>query len=109
MALKRIFSARNDFEAHHLRAVLEAAGVHAVVIGEQLGQARGELPMSFAASPCVWVDESAIERAEAVLAEARGERDREDPADAWTCPSCGEYVEPTFDQCWKCMQARPED
>lgn len=108
MALKRLISARNDFEAHHLRVVLEAAGVRAVVIGEQLGQARGELPLSLASSPCVWVDEAAFEQAEAVLAEARAEEARVDLADAWTCPACGESVEPTFDQCWKCMQPRPE-
>ena len=107
MALARLFSARNDFEAHHIRVVLEAAGIRAMVIGEQLGQARGELPMSFATSPCVWVDASDLERAQAVPAEARGESERDDPADAWTCPACGEYVEPTFDQCWKCMHARP--
>jgi cytochrome c556 len=107
MALKRLVSARNDFEAHHLRAVLEAAGLRALVIGEQLGQARGSLPMTLETAPCVWVDASDFERAEAVLAEAKNHR--RDAADAWTCPSCGECVESTFDQCWKCMHARPAE
>jgi hypothetical protein len=28
-------------------------------------------------------------------------------AEAWTCPGCGEQIEPQFAQCWRCA-AIPE-
>lgn len=107
MALKKIYSGANEFDAHHIRTVLEAAGVRAIVFGEDLGIARGSLPLTFETLPTVWVDETAFKRAEAVLREV--ERDsRRQPADSWICPNCGEHVEPTFSQCWNCLADRPE-
>jgi uncharacterized OB-fold protein len=26
---------------------------------------------------------------------------------AWTCPKCGEKIEPQFTSCWKCGTAKP--
>jgi hypothetical protein len=57
----------------------------------------GELPPAECQAE-VWVAEDAdVARAEQLLREgvtAQGE--------PWTCPSCGERLEPQFTQCWRC-------
>ena len=64
--MKRLYSARNAVEAHDLRFVLAAHGIEAEVFGD-----RTSLEASFAftpqSGPGVYVDESDIDAANAVL------------------------------------------
>ena len=95
--MRRVFSSFDLIAVHHARNLLEAEGIGAVVRNERLGSAMGELPPAECQAE-VWVMEDAdAQRAERLLREGR-------PAagPAWTCPACGERLEPQFAQCWRC-------
>ena len=108
--MKKVFIAKHPTEAHLVRGVLEAEGIHAEVQGESLFGSRGEAPVTADTLPSVWVlaDEDEL-RASEVLADF-GKWDV--PADvqgaAWVCPNCGERVEVQFQQCWRCGTERAD-
>lgn len=106
MAIVKLYAARDGMEAHHLRAMLEAEGIEATVMGELLGTARGELPLTQETLPSVWVDESDMEAAARVVERLQDPPIEEGKPD-WTCPACGEQIERQFDACWHCETERP--
>ena len=69
--------------------------------GEELvAYLDGELPPAECQAE-VWVGEADRAQAERLL------RDDAPPAGpAWTCPACGERMEPQFAQCWRCGATR---
>jgi hypothetical protein len=95
--VRRVFSSHDLLAAHHAKNLLVASGIRAEVRNERLASAMGELPPAECQAE-VWVAEDAdVARAEQLLREgvtAQGE--------PWTCPSCGERLEPQFTQCWRC-------
>lgn len=108
----QLFQARDVAEAHLVRAMLREAGVPAVVQGERLGSAVGEVPF-FAAFPTVHVNAPDLERARAVLDRLQRERDQARNAVATSqpvpCPTCGEPIEPPFTDCWQCDAADDDE
>jgi hypothetical protein len=49
-------------------------------------------------------------RTDAQRREPDSPRDPHNPSDEtarWTCPKCGEKIEPQFDACWNCSTERP--
>ena len=97
MALVKVYTARDAVEAHFVRGLLEREGLAAEVLGDKLAIAIGELPpLSAGTLPAVWVAEESTEPAKKIVAKA-----------PWTCPSCGETIEPQFTDCWNCGAARP--
>ena len=112
MSLKHIYSARDSFEAYHLRGLLESAGVEAVVLGDALTIARPEVPPTHASLPGVWVRQEDADVATAILAEWRTNRTRQEEgevsSETWFCGSCGEEVEAQFTDCWNCGAEREE-
>lgn len=106
--MKRVFSGRNEIEAHFVRNALEAEGIQATVEGETL--ATGAVPMLKDSMPSVWVREEDAERARKIVDELPQGEDRlksAAPVAGWTCPECKEQVEEQFDACWKCGRAKP--
>lgn len=102
--MKLVLNARHPPEAHLIRGMLEAAGIRAVVKGDQLYGAFGELPVL----PSVWVlDAEATERAERLIADfLRGAAAIKYGAERWAC-ECGEVLEGQFTACWNCGALRP--
>jgi hypothetical protein len=99
--MTQIFVARHPTEAHLIKGVLEAAGIPAEVQGERLFAVRGEVPVTPDTQPTVWVADDQASAARAIIADS-GEAGAGGGGDAWTCPQCGERVEPQFAACWKC-------
>lgn len=85
---------------------LEEHGIPAVVHRE----AGGVIVHAPDPEGSLWVDRSDEQRARAFLQSWSG-RELPPPATAepWTCPGCGEIVEPTFDLCWNCGGERPDE
>ena len=111
--MKQVYSALNEMDAHFLKGLLGEAGIEAVVEGEALEQVWGNLPLSSASVPTVWVQDGDVARAAPIVDEYNRRhienQERGDaPRPTWTCPRCGEKVEDQFTQCWHCGTSRPE-
>jgi hypothetical protein len=103
--MKLIHAAKHAVEAHLVKGFLESNGIAAVVRGEHLGGAWGELPVDTCS---VWItDDAQLRQAEAlVVAFLRGDLARELRAGNWRCPRCGERLEGQFTECWSCGTPR---
>lgn len=100
--MRRVYTAENVFEAYIVRDRLIEQRIDAVVHGEMLAGAIGELPPD--SRPSVWIREDELyDRARALIAEF----EREVPAGPeWRCSRCGEENEAEFGVCWNCSVSR---
>ncbi len=102
--MKRIWRAYHVVEAMHLRNVLEAAGIPAILRNENLIRVAGEVPFD-QAWPEVWIlDDSHAAPAAALIHELR----HPPYAPGWTCLRCQESLEGQFTTCWNCGTDRPD-
>ncbi len=85
---------------------LEDAGIECVVRNELTASLAPEVPLS-ESTPELWiVKDDLLSEAQRILADldfavTAGGR-------PWTCPKCGEVLEPQFASCWKCGTAREQ-
>jgi hypothetical protein len=81
---------------------LAGVGIEASVQRAYAGGIAGEIPPD-QALPEVWVhDDTALERARALLDEWRRA-----PSRHWRCRRCDETVEGPFESCWNCGAPMP--
>ena len=90
----------------YLRSMLAGRGIAVFVRNPtNTGSAAGELGPSIS-PPELWVmSEDDHEAAERAVKNALEEM-RPVAKDPWTCPECGEHLEPQFEVCWKCGHPR---
>lgn len=99
--MKSLYAARNIAEAHLIRGYLESEGIHAIVRGEHLLGAMGELPGDLC--KIYVMDDSEFTRADRLLQQfLRGDLARAHAHAAWYCRSCNEAIEGQFTACWNC-------
>lgn len=98
--MRKVYSHESLVMVNHLRNVLEAQGVAALVRNDRLMGVLGEVPF-VECWPQLWVvQDHQATRAEQLILEALEEPD---PALAdWTCSACGEQVDAAFGLCWNC-------
>jgi hypothetical protein len=102
--VKRVYGSLNRLLVHHARNLLEAEGIAATVLNENLGGAMGELPF-LECEVELWVlDEALAGRAAEIL--RYGPLAPLEKNAGWRC-ACGELLEPQFTQCWRCECVRP--
>jgi hypothetical protein len=131
--MKKVYSAASPADAHLVRGLLEDHGFKAVVQGEALWGARGELPLTPESAPSVWVaDDADVDEARTLIRSRQGAMNPEQCANcgydlrglseprcpecgqpfrrelAWNCPDCSESIEGQFTHCWNCGAPRPE-
>ena len=87
-----------------VRALLENNGIPAIVQGEDLWAARGDLPLGPRGAPSVCVDENDAAAARALIEEREQKQPPAGPT--WTCAGCGQRVGGRFTHCWKCGRER---
>jgi hypothetical protein len=95
----RVFSAPTHFLVYNMKNILESYGIDSKIVGENRAAAVGEIPPIEA-----WIElhvneedeKKALEIIDVVI------KDPIDEGDAWTCPECGEEIEPQFSTCWNC-------
>ena len=103
--MKQVYSARDEVDAELTKNALVDAGIEAVVQGGPLSNVLGAIPVSAETLPSVWVrDDDADSAARVVEALKHPPAPQGEP---WTCPKCGEKVEPQFTACWNCGTERP--
>lgn len=98
--MRKVYSHESLVMINHLRNVLEAQGVAALVRNDRLMGVLGEVPF-VECWPQLWVvRDHQTTRAEQLILEALEEPD---PALVdWTCVACGEQVDAAFGLCWNC-------
>ena len=102
--MQRVYTSSDPVSAGFVRSVLEAAGIPCLLRNQYLTGALGELPVN-ECWPQVWVlDEGDAPRARRLIDETLP-RDGAS-GEGWTCPDCGERLEPQFRQCWQCGALR---
>jgi predicted RNA-binding Zn-ribbon protein involved in translation (DUF1610 family) len=85
-------------EAYLLRSMLERAGIPAMVEEHAAGLLEAEAGV-------VWINREDLEAArELITAHMNAPKSTA----TWTCPACGEQLDPEFDICWNCQTERPE-
>ncbi len=98
--MKTVYSSLNLVEVHHLKNLLQSAGIRCRIRNEELVRLAGEIPFPECALQLV------VERAEDHSAAELVVRDflRPQPqtTQPWRCHGCGEMIEGQFTACWKC-------
>ena len=103
--MKIIFSSPDLLAVTHLKELLESAGIACFIKNEisswlAMGVPRNET------TPELWIDDdSRLAEAMEIKKNYLGPQTAKGPT--WTCPKCGEKIEPQFTSCWKCGTARP--
>ena len=113
--MRHVYTGRDEMDAHFVKGLLEAEGIEAAVMGENLVNAVGTLPLSDNSLPSVWVPDGDVDRAMLIVRDyeqvdrVNAEVTVEDaPRPTWKCANCGEAVEEQFSECWNCGHARPD-
>jgi ActR/RegA family two-component response regulator len=105
--MKRLLISTDTVFLEYLRRLLEARGIGAFVRNPtNAGLAAGEVAPAVA-QPELWVTPEDFAAAERIL-RATQEAFRARSGSSWTCPRCGERLEPQFEVCWRCGTERPE-
>lgn len=102
--MTKVFVAQHPAEAHLVAGLLASGGIEAEVRGEALFSARGEVPVTPATLPSVWVldDARAGEALQIIEVQAAERAAGAVAGQPWKCENCGETVEPQFTACWNC-------
>jgi hypothetical protein len=96
--MKLIFSSSDIIKVSELKGILECAGIACFI--------KNELPVRLRGTPELWIEDDS--RLDEVLQIKKSWQSPLPAAGAaWTCPKCGEKLEPQFTSCWKCGMARP--
>lgn len=106
--MRQVYSAEHPTEAHIVKGILESAGIEAVVKGDILFSARGEIPITPETAPSVWIlEESRYNDARRLVRRyEQANSGNLSSGDMWTCMSCAEKLEGQFTHCWKCGEAK---
>jgi hypothetical protein len=98
--MRKVYTAESLIDVSHLRNVLEAAGIQCIVRNDRLAGILGEIPF-VECWPELWVVRPGDAlHARGLIEIALGHA----PAgEQWTCPDCGERLEPAFTECWRCV------
>jgi hypothetical protein len=104
--MKLVHTTTLPAEAHLIKGYLEAAGIAAMIQGDDLTGLQGALPMQ-EARPSLWVADDDQARAEALIQEFLQSQPATTGATPWRCPRCGEHLDPQFTDCWNCGASRP--
>lgn len=106
--MKLVHTSTWPAEAYLLKGYLETAGIPAIVQGGELVGLQGALPLT-ETRPSLWVADADHEQATLLVREFLRSRPALDGATLWRCPTCGEYLEPQFTDCWQCGTSRVTD
>jgi hypothetical protein len=103
--MKLLFSSPDLAAVTHLKDLLEAAGIVGLIKNGAVTPIYGGALLN-EATPELWIeDDSRLAEALEIKKDYLGPQSVQ--GNAWTCPKCGEKIEPQFTSCWKCGTAKP--
>lgn len=101
--LVEVYRAKNSPAAHLLKAALEDAGITAVVEGDLLQGALGEVPLGWSSAPKVLVESGDVSKAREIIRQIEAaQADDHESHHGETCLSCGAALEEYEDTCPEC-------
>ena len=98
--MKAVYTSLSLHEIHHLRNLLQSAGIVCSIRNERLSSLAGEVPFAECAMRLELEDEADRDRAESLIREMAQRPPRSE--NRWNCARCGEPLEPQFTACWHC-------
>lgn len=98
--MKPLYTSLNLLEIHHLRNLLQSAGIGCRICNERLSTLAGEVPFAECAMRLELENEADRDAAEALIREISRRSERSGAV--WTCTRCGERLEAQFTACWHC-------
>ncbi len=104
-AIVEVYSAADVTEAHLIRNLLDAAGIEARGVGDDLQTAAGGLPLGQSTLPRIWAKEADRLRAQQIIGEwetEHGRRSDDVAVGVWICPGCGGEIDDGVDSCPTC-------
>ncbi len=101
--MKPFFVSLALHDVHHLKNLLESAGIGCRLKNEGLSTLAGEVPFTECTVQLFLLSEDDRPEADAVLRAWRAGPPR---GPAWTCTACGESLEHQFTTCWQCGRER---
>ena len=106
--MKVFYASLKAHEIHHLKNLLQAAGIRCRIQNEGLSTLAGEVPFTECTMQILLENESDRGLANSILREMTGSHS---PAAAacrtWNCIRCGERLESQFTACWNCGTEKP--
>ena len=103
--MKKVYTAENIMMVGHLKNVLEGHGIDCLIKNQYLSGGAGELPPIYIWPEIRVTEDADCDRAREIIEDQL--RPVESDQSPWTCPHCGEVIEPQFAVCWKCGALRP--
>ncbi len=92
----------------HLQSILECEGIRTEVRNEGGSSLAGEVPFT-QVFPELWVLETKdVGRAQRIIDNYQADAaPQTESFKDWVCSSCGETIEGSYAECWKCGAAMP--
>jgi hypothetical protein len=103
--VKAFYTSLRAHEIHHLKNLLQSAGIRCSIRNEGLSTLAGEVPFTECAMQLLLENEADRDLAETILREMTA--GTAPAGDSWDCPRCGERIETQFTACWNCRMERP--
>ncbi|MGH7941947.1 MAG: DUF2007 domain-containing protein [Limisphaerales bacterium] len=101
--MKRLFTSSDLAAVSALKSMLDRIGIPCFITNEVSSALAGGIPQG-ECMPELWIgDDSREEEAIQIKKQWLSPRNQ---GPAWTCPKCGENLEPQFTSCWKCGTAK---
>jgi hypothetical protein len=98
--MKVFYASLKPHEIHHLKNLIESAGIRCRLRNEGLSTLAGEVPFAECAMQLVLENENDRGLATVILREMTGRCAA--AAGTWICAGCGERLEDQFTACWCC-------
>ena len=101
--MKPFFTSVALHKVHHLKNLLESAGIACRLRNEGLSTLAGEIPFTECSVELYLLSDGDGPVAQAIL---RAWRAGPGTGPAWTCPVCREALDHAFTACWNCGTER---
>jgi len=103
--MKAFYTSLKAHEIHHLKNLLESAGIRCRLRNESLSTLAGEVPFTECTIQLFLEDDADRRLASSILREMTTQCSA--TAGTWTCAKCGECLEKQFTACWNCGMEKP--